>query len=122
MDYISHSLERTVRSDQEDQGEQRPLQPLFGQLLVVAVTFVLHPGGDGHHGQIVGIGNTIDIAGQSDGQGTRRDALRQPPSRGRPLDIEGRSPAGLPNGSGGAMAEPPQPLDQADRGRGLAFL
>ena len=38
-------------------------QPL--QLFVVVVAFMLHAGGQGHHGQVVGVHDVIDIAGQS---------------------------------------------------------
>ena len=36
-----------------------------GQLLVVIVALVLHPGGHRHHGQVVGVHDVVDVAGEA---------------------------------------------------------
>ena len=56
---------------------------------------MLHPRGQGHHGQVVGVGDGVDVAGEPDGEGRQRDALGQAAAGRRALDVEGRAAAGL---------------------------
>jgi hypothetical protein len=52
-----------------------PPEVLGGQHRIVIVEFVLHPRGQRDHRQIVGAGHTVDVAGEPQGKGGKRDAL-----------------------------------------------
>ncbi len=93
----------------------------LGQACVVVVVFVLHPGGQRDHGQIVGTGDTFDVAGQADGEGNHRYALGEAAAGGGAFDVEGRAAAGLTDAADDALAEFAEALHQADGGGGFAL-
>ena len=65
----------------------------LGQLLVAIISFVLHARGERHHGQVVGVGNVVDVAGEAERKLRHGDQQGVPAARRRPLDIHG-GPAG----------------------------
>jgi hypothetical protein len=69
----------------------------FGQSLVVVVSLVLHAGGQGDHGQVVGVHHGVDVAGQPQRKLGKRNALGQPAAGRRTLDVHGRPARGLAN-------------------------
>ena len=99
----------------------RRFRPRLGQRLVVVVVFMLHARRQRHHGQVVGVGNGVDVAGEANRERRERDALRQAAAGGRALDVEGGPAAGLAEGAHHRLAEPAQSLHQAHGGRRLAF-
>ncbi len=95
----------------------RQTQPGF----VVVVALVLHARGQSHHGQIVGVHDRVDIAGEAQGILGEGDALGQSAPGGRPLDPHSGAARGLTDGGRGRFAPLGQPLHQADGGGGLAL-
>ena len=73
------------------------------------------------HGQVVGIGNGFHVAGQPDGEGCQRDALRQATACSGALDVEGGTPGGLADGRRRELTDLRQALGQAHGGGRLAF-
>jgi hypothetical protein len=60
---------------------------------------MLHTGGQGHHGEVVGVGDRVEIAGKAERKWGERNTLRQTAAGGGSLNIEGRAAAGLANGT-----------------------
>ncbi|MBA7681918.1 hypothetical protein ES703_90262 [subsurface metagenome] len=70
---------------------------------------MLHPSSKGDHGQVVGIGNIVDVAGKTHRKLGERDKQRiTAPSRGS-LDVHRWSPRGLAD----TAADIPAPLAHA---------
>ena len=65
----------------------------LGQLLVAIISFVLHAGGERHHGQVVGVGDVVDVAGEAERKFRHGDQQGVAAARRRPLHVHG-GPAG----------------------------
>ena len=82
---------------------------------------MLHPGIQGHHGQVMGIDNVIDIAGQTQGElGHGHQQGVAAASRGT-LDVHGGAAGGLPQCAANVLAQVAQTFNQAQRDGGLAL-
>ena len=68
-------------------------QAAFGQLLIIIVRFMLHTSVQCNHCQIMGVGNIIDVAGQSQGKFCHGNQKRIPTTGSGAFNIHGR-PAG----------------------------
>jgi hypothetical protein len=55
------------------------------KLLVVVVALVLHAGGHGHHGQVVGVHDVVDVAGQPRENSVMGISRELPPPAAVPL-------------------------------------
>ncbi len=97
------------------------LETAFRETRVVVVGFVLHPGGQRHHAQVVGVDDGVDVAGQAQRERGQGDALGETATGGAALDVERRSAAGLADGADGALTEETQAFNQPHGGRGLAL-
>ena len=97
------------------------LELALGQAGIVVVVLVLHARGEGYHGQVVRVGNRVDVAGHADREGGQRYALGQPATRRRPLDVEGGTGAGLADRAHDALAELAEALHQTHGCGGLAL-
>ena len=88
-------------------------------MLIGIVELVLEPGGDGHHGEVVSVGDGVDIPGQTQGELGHGDEEGVSAPGGGALYVEG--------GAGGGLADAPphvlppfgQPFDEAQGGGGL---
>ena len=97
----------------------QPLQAAFSEPGVVMVALVLQARVERDHGQVVGIGDRIDVAGETERERRERNHLGKPAAGGGALDVEGRPARGLAHAPDHFLAEPPQALDKAERGRRL---
>ena len=70
-------------------------QVAFGQFGVIIVALMLHPGGKGYHGQVVGIHNVVDVAGESHGELGHGDEQGIAAAGSSSLDIHGGAARGL---------------------------
>ena len=93
----------------------------LGQSGVVVVELVLDAAGQGHHGQVVGVGDGVDVAGQAQAEIGQGDALGQTAAGGGALDVEGRTAGGLADGADDLLADLAESFDQAHGGGGLAL-
>ena len=91
------------------------------QLLVGVVSLMLQSGGQGDHGQVVGIHDGVDVAGETQREGGQGNALCQTTAGGRALDVHGRSAGGLADGGAYALADFAQTLYQAHGRGGFTF-
>ena len=82
---------------------------------------MLHPRGQGDHRQVVGVGDAVDVAGETEGKGGQGNALGKTAARGASLDVEGRTARWLADSAGHLLPPLGQSLDQAHGGRGLAL-
>ena len=98
-----------------------PLEAAFCELCIIIVAFMLHTGGQGDHGEIVCVGDAVDVAREAEGERRQRDALCKAAASGGAFDIESRAAGGLSDGSRNADAKFAEPLDEAKGCRGLAF-
>ena len=85
------------------------------------VVFMLHSGCKRDHSQVVRIDDVVDVAGQSQRERGKRNALGQSAARCASLDIHGRSAGGLPDRAGNFLSAFSQALNQAHGGSALAF-
>ena len=99
----------------------QPLQTLLGQPLVGIVPLVLHPGIQCHHGQVMGIDNVIDIAGQAQGELGHGHQQGVAAAGRSTLDVHGGAAGGLPQCAAHVLAQVAQTLDQAQRNGGLTL-
>ena len=97
------------------------LQFPLGQLLVVVVEFVLHPGGGGHHGQVVGVHDVVDVAGEAQGELGHGDQQRDAAAGRGALDVHGGAAGRLADAAAHVHAPFAQALDQTHGGGGFAF-
>ena len=72
-------------------------------------------------GQVVGGGDGVQVAGEVDVDLFHGQDLAEAAAGGAALEAEDRAEARLPNGCGGADADPVEALGEADRGRRLAL-
>ena len=91
------------------------------QLFVVIVALVLHARGQGHHGQVVGRGDGVDVAGEIQGIRGQRDALGQTAARSGALHAHGGAARRLADGRRGFDTTLGEALHQTDGSGGLAF-
>ena len=91
------------------------------QLFVVVVAFVLHAGGERHHGQVVGVGDGIDVAGEAQGVLRERNALGKAAARRGTLGAHGGTAGRLTDGRGNFPAALGEALHETDGGGGFAF-
>ena len=97
------------------------LQALGGQPLVVVVALVLHTGVQGHHGQVVGVHNVVDVAGQAQrelGHGHQQGVAAAGSST---LDVHGGAAGGLTQCAAHVQTQLAQTFDQAQRHGGLTL-
>jgi len=92
-----------------------------GQLLVVIVALMLHPGGHGDHPQVVGVHDVVDIAGEAEGKLGHRDQQGVAAARRGALDVHGRATGRLTQGTASQLTALAQTFHQAAGGGGLAF-
>ena len=99
----------------------QPPQPPLGQLLVVVVPLVLHPGVQRRHGQIVGVHDVVDVAGQPQRKLRHGNQQRVAAAGRRPLYVHGRPAGGLAQAAAHVLSQPSQSFDQSQRRGGLAL-
>jgi hypothetical protein len=99
----------------------QPLQSTFRELLIGVVELVLEAGGEGDHGQVVGAGDGVDIAGEAEGKLGHGDKKGISSARGCSLDVEGGTRGGLADAAAHVLPPPGQALDEAQRGGGLSL-
>ena len=97
------------------------LQVPFGQLGVVIVELMLHPGGHRHHGQVVGVHDVVDVAGEAQGELGHGDQQRDAAAGRGALDVHGGAAGRLAEGAAHVLLAGAQALDQAHGGGGFAF-
>ena len=91
------------------------------QSRVAVVELVLHARGERDHAEVVGIDERVDVSGEAERELGERDALREPASRRRALDVEGGPARRLADAGGDPAAALADALQQSHRGRRLAF-
>ena len=91
------------------------------ELFVRVVALVLHPGGQGHHGHIVGLGDGVDVAGKVETVGFKGNALCKAAAGSGSLHAHDRSCGGLANGSSALLSALAKTLYKADGRGGLAL-
>ena len=82
---------------------------------------MLHTGVQGHHGQVVGVHDVVDVAGQAQrelGHGHQQGVAAAGSST---LDVHGGAAGGLTQGAAYVQAQLAQALDQAQRHGGLTL-
>ena len=82
---------------------------------------MLHAGRQGDHGQVVGIGDGIDVTSEPEREWSKGDALRQAAAGGRALDVERGTATGLADAACYTFSKTAEPLDEAHRSCRLAF-
>jgi hypothetical protein len=82
---------------------------------------VLHPGVEGHHGQIVGVHDIVDVPGEPHGKFGERDCLGIAAPRGASLDIHRRATRGLTDASAHILLSLAQSLHEPHGSRGFSF-
>ena len=97
------------------------LEAPLGQLLVVVVAFVLHAGVEGHHGQVVGVHDVVDVAGEAQGELCHGHQQGVAAAGGGAFDVHGGAAGGLAQAAAHVLAQLAQAFDQAQRGGGLTF-
>ena len=97
------------------------LQALLGQPLVVVVALVLHTGSQRDHGEVVGVHDVVDIAGQTKGELGHRHEQGVAAAGRSALDVHRRAAGGLTQGAADILAELAEAFDQAEGNGGLAF-
>lgn len=91
------------------------------QFFVIVVALVLHARGKGHHGEVVGVHDGVDVAGEAEGILGKRNALGKPPAGGRTLHAHGWTARRLADGGGGTLATSSESLHETDGRGGLAL-
>jgi hypothetical protein len=79
------------------------------QLLVIVIAFMLHPGGQGHHGQVVGVHDVVDVAGKAHGELGHGDQQGVAAAGRRALDVHGGAAGGLAQAPPTFMPRLPRP-------------
>ncbi len=92
-----------------------------GQLLIVVVSFMLHAGGHGHHAQVVGVHDVVDVAGKSQGEFGHGDQQGVSAAGCGSFDVHGGAAGGLAQGTAHAFAPGAQAFHQAQRCGAFAF-
>ena len=92
-----------------------------GQLLVIVVSFMLHTGGHGHHAQVVGVHDVVDVAGQAQGELGHGDQQGVSAAGRRAFDVHGGAAGGLTQGAADVFAACAQAFDQTQGGGAFAF-
>ena len=100
---------------------QAPHAGQAGELLVGVVALMLHAGGQRHHGEVVGVHDVVDVAGQPQGEFGHGDQQRVAAAGRRALDVHGGAAGGLPQGAADVLAALAQTFHESDRGRALAL-
>ena len=91
------------------------------QFFIVVVAFMLHSGGEGDHGQIVGVGDGVDVAGKAEGILRKGNALGEAAAGGGTLGAHGGAAGRLTDGGGNFPAALGEALHESYGGGGLAF-
>ena len=97
------------------------LQAPLGQLLVVVVALVLHAGVEGDHGQVVGVHDVVDVAGEAQGELGHGHQQGVAAAGGGALDVHGGAAGGLAQAAAHVLAQLAQALDQAQGGGGFTL-
>jgi hypothetical protein len=92
-----------------------------GQLLVVVVALVLHARGHGHHGQVVGVHDVVDVAGEPQGELGHGNQQGVAAAGRRSLDVHGGAAGGLTQGTAHVDTALAQAFHQAAGGGAFAF-
>ena len=96
-------------------------QATLGQLGVVIVALVLHPGVQRRHGQIVGVHDVVDIAGKPQRELGHGDEQGVAAAGSSALDVHGRPAGGLAQAAAHVFPQPSQSLDETQGRGGLAL-
>ena len=96
-------------------------QAALGQLGVVVVALVLHPGVQRRHGQIVGVHDVVDVAGQAQRELGHGDEQGVAAAGSGALDIHGGAAGGLTQAAAYIFAQPSQTLNKPQRRGGFAL-
>ena len=97
------------------------LQAPLGQLLVVVVALVLHTGVQRHHGQVVGVHDVVDVAGEAQGELGHGHQQGVSAAGGGALDVHGGSAGGLAQAAAHVLADLAQTLDEAQGDGGFTL-
>jgi hypothetical protein len=92
-----------------------------GQLLVVVVALVLHARGHGHHGQVVGVHDVVDVAGEPQGELGHGNQQGVAAAGRRSLDVHGGAAGRLTQGAAHVDTTHAQAFHQAAGGGAFAF-
>jgi hypothetical protein len=92
-----------------------------GQLLIVVVALMLHTRGHGHHGQVVGVHDVVDVAGQPQGELGHGNQQGVAATGRRSLDVHGGAAGRLPQGTAHVDTTHAQAFHQAAGGGAFAF-
>jgi hypothetical protein len=82
---------------------------------------VLHAGGHGHHGQVVGVHDVVDVAGEAQGEFGHGDQQGVAAAGRGTLDVHGGAAGGLTQGAAHVDAAFAEAFHQAAGGGGFAF-
>ena len=82
---------------------------------------MLHAGVQRCHGQIVGVHDVVDVAGQAQRKLSHGDQQGVAAAGSGALDVHGRAAGGLAQAASHVLAQVSQPLDEAQRRGGLAL-
>ena len=96
-------------------------QPPLGQLFIRVIGLVLHPGVEGHHGQIMGIHDGVDVPGETHGKFGQGNRLGIASAGRAPLDIHGGPTRRLTDATPDILLPFAQSLDEPHRGGGFPF-
>ena len=99
------------------QTAQSPL----GQLCIVVVALVLHPGIQRRHGQIVGVHDVVDVPGKAERKLGHGDEQGVAAPGGGALYVHGRPAGGLTQTAAHVFPQPSQSLDQPQRRGGFSL-
>ena len=97
------------------------LEAPLGQLLVVVVALVLHTGVEGHHGQVVGVHDVVDVASEAQGELSHGHQQGVAAASRSTLDVHGGAAGGLTQAATYVHTQLAQALNEAQRGGGLAL-
>ena len=99
----------------------QPLEAALGKSFVAVVALVLHTGIQGDHGQVMGVHDVVDVAGEAQGELGHGHEQRIAAACCGALDIEGGAAGGLTQAAADVLAQLAEAFDQTQRGGGFAF-
>ena len=97
------------------------LQALLGQPLVAVIALMLHTGVQGHHRQVVGVHNVVDVAGQTQGELGHGHQQGVAAAGSGTLHVHGGAAGGLTQRAANVEAQLAETFDQAQRNRGFTL-
>ena len=93
----------------------------FRQFSIVIVPFVLHPGRQGDHGQVMGIDDVVDVSGEPEREFRHGDEKGFPSPCSRSLHIHGRTAGRLTETAPDILPPFAESFDQAHARRRFSF-